>query len=269
MFHRRGLFIPVGLLLVAKRSRLIVGAFTLIELLVVISIIGILAGLLLPSLTKASQQAKAAKCVSNLKQVGTAFLLFAGDNGDQLPPLNSGGPWNHPVYPHNPTNWWYQIIGNEKYLPAHTNGGVWRCPSVGDSELGTAFGGKVQGYGPVESKAYIPGLPSIIRYAMDGNGNATGSSRLGEITRSSEIWMVGDVGVPKNINQVPRSGYRTDMVTFAPDPVRQWAVHTIKKQPACRHNSRGNVSFVDGHIESWDYPGFASNRNDIFALKSR
>jgi len=131
-------------------------AFTLLELLVVIAIIGILAGLLLPSLSKASQKAKAAKCTVNLKQVGGAFLLYAGDHNEQLPPLNSGGPWNHPVYPHNPTNWWYRIIANEKYLPPDQNGGVWRCPSVSDSELGTAFGGKVQGYGPVESKAYIP-----------------------------------------------------------------------------------------------------------------
>jgi prepilin-type N-terminal cleavage/methylation domain-containing protein/prepilin-type processing-associated H-X9-DG protein len=244
-------------------------AFTLLELLVVIAIIGILAGLLLPSLSKASQKAKAAKCTGNLKQVGSAFLLYAGDHNEQLPPLNSGGPWNHPVYPHNPTNWWYRIIANEKYLPPDQNGGVWRCPSVSDSELGTAFGGKVQGYGPVESKAYIPGLPSIIRYGMDGNGNATGSSRLGEISRSSEIWMVGDVGVPKNPNQVPRSGYRTDMVTFAPHPQRLWSVHTIRKQPACRHSYRGSIAFVDGHVEAWTYLDFASNKHDIFALRSR
>ena len=45
-------------------------AFTLIELLVVIAIIAILAALLLPALSRSKQQAKQAKCISNLKQIG-------------------------------------------------------------------------------------------------------------------------------------------------------------------------------------------------------
>jgi prepilin-type N-terminal cleavage/methylation domain-containing protein/prepilin-type processing-associated H-X9-DG protein len=59
-------------------------AFTLLELLVVIAIIAILAALLLPVLTKAKQKAKGIQCVSNLKQLTTAWMLYPGDYDDVL-----------------------------------------------------------------------------------------------------------------------------------------------------------------------------------------
>jgi prepilin-type N-terminal cleavage/methylation domain-containing protein/prepilin-type processing-associated H-X9-DG protein len=70
--------------------------FTLIELLVVIAIIGILAGMLLPSLSKAKEAGKRISCLNNMRQLSLADTMYLGDNAGLFPVRSLGGATNAP-----------------------------------------------------------------------------------------------------------------------------------------------------------------------------
>src|SRR3954447_10978510 len=67
--------------------------FTLIELLVVIAIIAILAAILFPVFAQAREKARGASCLSNLKQMGLAWMMYAQDYDERYPTSDGGGAW--------------------------------------------------------------------------------------------------------------------------------------------------------------------------------
>ena len=66
--------------------------FTLIELLVVIAIIGILAGILLPVLSRARESARKTQCMSNVKQIGMGLIMYANENSETFPSSTASNP---------------------------------------------------------------------------------------------------------------------------------------------------------------------------------
>ena len=251
-----------------KKSR---AGFTLIELLVVIAIIAILAAMLLPALAKAKQKAKAIACTNNNKQIGLAILMYVGDYNDYLPPLNSRNFANHS------SAWWFTYLGGTNgasgYITSVTvSNNVWRCPMVQNADIQpgtvTFYSSPCEGYGPLEDT----GNPenSIIRYFWDLTGHVENSRKMTTITRTSSIWLIGDVGTPKssgNINKLP-SGYNTDITTIKPVLPTGWTTVPSFKQAACRHNGRAVFSLCDGHVESWRWADLSTDVNDVFSINS-
>ena len=241
--------------------------FTLIELLVVIAIIAILAAMLLPALARAKTKAKTIACINNNRQISLAFIMYAGDNNEYLPPLNTG------TWPGVTAVWWFNVLDKGKYLTSSTvSNNVWRCPAVPQRDILRSvtlyYKSPCEGYGPVEGNTLLTG---IIRYARRSDGRTPlGSMKLNQIKRPTQVWLMGDVGVPKTgltVDRLPPSGYYTEITTKQPNIFRGWAISPYK-QPACRHEGRAAFSFCDGHAENWKWSDLRQNKNDVLALKS-
>jgi len=216
--------------------------FTLIELLVVIAIIAILAGILLPALSRAKGTVQSAKCLSNLKQLQLAWQMYPDDNNDVLP-LNDVTDLTPP---------------QPNLLQNITNSWVAGCAVTDTNDakikLGTLFRYSVSSgvYKCPANKSTVFDMPQLARtrhYSMSGSMNgAFNGARVGPFfQRASDIKVPSPSKAFVFIDEHP--AFDGDGL-FAVKPPGTWSWWSF---PDARHQNGANLSFADGHVEHWKW----------------
>jgi len=218
------------------------GGFTLIELLVVIAIIAILAAILFPVFAQAREKARSSSCLSNQKQIGLAFSMYAQDYDETYPPytdlnnLTGAGPGGAAQ--------WEDLV--KPYIKSGNVGGILTCPSASTRAYAYSMNGALAGLSAAQ--AVKPADTVLTADSCIAPNQANTLDKLPQAGPAFIYTLKGQEGfwVPK-----PTFSSGKGDPNAVIDPLQDLNDDSNKGVGMLRyrHNQGVNTSFADGHTK--------------------